>query len=124
MMERLSAYKRVGAIVVVFAVIVIIGVLTIKHNPAGGSATSDGQLAGSAATTFTDGTYKVGRDIAPGNYESLNNSPACRWHALRGFDGTVDEIGLGGAGDGTNNITIFESDKGFEVHNCTTWIKQ
>lgn len=75
------------------------------------------------ATSFGDGTYEVGTEIAPGQYRS-EGGDLCYWARLKSFSGELDDIianDLGGSG--TLRVTIRESDVGFETARCGTWEK-
>jgi len=74
----------------------------------------------SQASTFGNGTFIVGSDIAPGTYRNTQGS-GCYWARLSGFGGTLGEIL---ANDNTVNpaiVTISPTDKGFESVRCGQW---
>jgi hypothetical protein len=77
------------------------------------------------ATTIDDGTWFVGKDIAPGTY--LTTVPAgsynCYYARLRGFGGSVSDIITNNNVDAGKNavITISKADAGFESVGCGTW---
>jgi hypothetical protein len=72
------------------------------------------------ASTFRNGTFKVGVDIAPGTYRNPK-SYGCYWARLSGFGGTLDEILANDNTDGPTVVTILPTDKGFESSRCGLW---
>ena len=69
---------------------------------------------------FSDGTYIVGADIAPGTWKS--DSPEnCYWVRMKGFVGGLGEIIANANGKGI--VTIAKTDKGFRASKCGTWTK-
>ncbi len=73
-------------------------------------------------TTFSDGTYFVGTDIASGTYKNTGMS-GCYYATLSGFGGTTDNIISNNNTDSAAIVTIDSSAKGFESKNCGTWTK-
>lgn len=73
----------------------------------------------------TDGTYRVGTDIAPGTYRSGGTSPEgesdCYWARLRSLKPT--DIINSDIGTGPQVVTIQPSDRAFVTHSCQTWQK-
>ncbi|MEO7021351.1 MAG: hypothetical protein ABI234_14430 [Ktedonobacteraceae bacterium] len=88
-----------------------------------GTWTADLSAITSSKTTFPDGTYFVGTDIAPGTYKSSGQS-GCYYARLSGFGGTIGEITSNNTTDTAAIITIAPSDKGFTSTGCGTWTKQ
>jgi hypothetical protein len=74
-------------------------------------------------TTFGEGLYIVGTDIAPGTYKNTG-SEGCYYARLSGFGGGLDNIIANNNVDAVTIVTIAASDKGFESHRCGTWTKQ
>jgi hypothetical protein len=73
---------------------------------------------------FVSGTYRVGRDIAPGVWKA-SNSVLCEWQRLSGFSGEDADVIDEGAGSGTQTVTIEEGDAGFTASaSCGTWTYQ
>jgi hypothetical protein len=72
---------------------------------------------------ITAGIYRVGDDIAPGTYATLQDGD-CYWERLSGFSGESDDlIANDFIGDpGPVIVTIQRSDVGFESTRCGTWI--
>ncbi|HET7035718.1 MAG TPA: hypothetical protein VFI42_08580, partial [Thermomicrobiaceae bacterium] len=74
------------------------------------------------ATTFGDGMYQVGTDIAPGTYHNSDSSADCYWERLSGFGGSLDEIIANDITDSRTIVTISPTDKGFHSERCGTWM--
>lgn len=73
-------------------------------------------------TSFGEGMYFVGKDIAPGSYRS-EGGDGCYWARLSGFGGGVDPVIANDNASGTAIVEIAASDKGFESKGCGTWTK-
>ena len=73
---------------------------------------------GQPKTTFSDGTYQVGVDIAPGTYRSAGGTN-CYWKRPRSLD-TSDIIDNNGS-PGPQVVGIQPSDAAFFSHDCGTW---
>lgn len=74
----------------------------------------------SAATSFEDGTFIVGKDILPGTYRSEGGG-MCYWARLSGFGGDLSDVIANGTMTKRPIVTIKKTDKGFETRNCGTW---
>jgi len=72
-------------------------------------------------TTFTDGTYVVGSEVAPGTYRNSSSSSGCYWERLSGFGGSTDEIIANNFTQSRQLVTISPSDVGFSAQGCGTW---
>jgi len=72
-------------------------------------------------TTFGDGEYRVGSDIAAGTYRA-SGTGECYWARLKGFSGDLDDILANNAGR-PGIVTIAASDAGFKTEGCGTWSK-
>jgi len=72
-------------------------------------------------TTFGDGTYVVGSEVAPGTYRNSNSSSGCYWERLSGFAGTTDEIIANNFTQSRQLVTVSPSDVGFSAQGCGTW---
>ncbi len=81
--------------------------------------------SGPKTTIETDGTYRVGTDIAPGTYHSAGVSPEgesdCYWARLNSLNPT--HIITNGLGTGPQEVTIQPGDKAFLTHSCLPWQK-
>lgn len=80
------------------------------------------------ATTFGDGIWRVGIDIAPGTYRTTTPEDAylsCYWERLSGFGGSFNEIIANGNGKPNKQVVveIRKTDKGFDTDDCGTWVK-
>ena len=71
-------------------------------------------------TTFPDGEFRVGTDIAAGTYRATGGED-CYWARLSGFGGTLDEIIANEIGVAQPIVTIQPSDVGFTSSRCGTW---
>jgi hypothetical protein len=69
---------------------------------------------------FSDGTYRVGRDIKPGTYRSRSDS-TCYWPRLRSFTDSVSSIIANDNASWPSVVTILRTDKGFETRGCGNW---
>lgn len=77
-----------------------------------------------AASTFDEGTWRVGTDIRPGAYRGqADGDSACYWERLRGFGGEIRDIIANDLviGRGQVVVRIRSSDRGFSSRNCGTW---
>ena len=72
------------------------------------------------STTFGDGQYVVGTDIAPGYYRG-DGGESCYWARLSGFSGTTDEILANGTPTAAVVLRILDTDAGFETQGCGEW---
>lgn len=72
------------------------------------------------ATTFGDGMYRVGSQIAPGTYWT-NASLFCYWERLSGFTGDLSDILANDNTQGQTIVTIETTDKGFHSQRCGDW---
>lgn len=73
-------------------------------------------------TTFGNGQYRVGVDIAPGTYVAPGGS-GCYWERQATFGGGSlgDIIANDLSRGGQVVVTIAASDKGFKTSGCGTW---
>ncbi|MFN8518051.1 MAG: hypothetical protein U0667_01385 [Chloroflexota bacterium] len=88
-----------------------------------GRWTSDLSQVTDDRTTFADGTYLVGEDVAAGRYVS-SGTGSCNWARLSGFGGTADEVIQGGVATGSQEVTIHASDEGFASTGCGSWTRR
>ena len=90
-----------------------------------GRWSSDPGPRAQVATTFGDGTFVVGVDVAPGRYRSVSSSDECAWQRLRRFGGEVDgrsDDHIIGWGRGfIPYVDIAPTDAGFVSGGCGTW---
>ena len=78
-------------------------------------------LTSSPIANFSDGTYRVGRDIAPGRWKNTDSSQYCYWQRSSGFGGTLDKIIENGFSDQLQIVQIEPGDVGFSSQSCGTW---
>jgi hypothetical protein len=105
-----------------FASAVVIAAFIVIGAPA---QASPGPASAAPATSFGDGTFEVGKDIAPGTYATNvpADSFACYWERDKALDGSPDSII---ANDNLNPsahglVLIKPTDKGFTSDGCGTW---
>lgn len=72
------------------------------------------------ATSFGDGTHRVGGDVPAGTYRTMGGT-FCYWERLSGFGGSLDEIIANDISSGPALVTIKASDVGFSSQGCGTW---
>ncbi len=72
-------------------------------------------------SSFGDGTWRVGTDIAAGTYRNSDSSGGCYWARLSGFGDTLDEIIANEFTYGRSIVTISPTDLGFESNDCGLW---
>ena len=85
----------------------------------------DASVSGDAATSFGDGSYIPGIDIAPGLYASAGGDGACEWYrtspvSLFGGDSAGDSAG-GLRSSGRQVAEIKSGDVGFSARGCGEW---
>ena len=93
------------------------GVADAAEAPAAPPAAAAGPL-----TTFADGTYEVGVDVAPGKYKTQAEG-FCYWDRTKKNDGSLGDIVQQGVGDGAQVVTI-KSGEFFKSQSCGTWTRQ
>lgn len=105
-------------------------VMTIKSEDAGFSSERCGiwssvlrPITPAQDAPFSDGTYIVGFDIAPGTWRS--EGPAadgyCYWERLSGFSGDFEEIIANDLSEGPATVRVDQNDAGFRTEGCGTW---
>jgi hypothetical protein len=73
-------------------------------------------------TSFGDGTWLVGVDIAPGTYRTTVPGNGCMWQRLSGLSGTYEDIIAWGApNSGQALVAIAPSDLAFSTDACGEW---
>ena len=85
----------------------------------------DASVSGDAATSFGDGSYIPGIDIAPGLYASAGDDGACEWYrtspvSLLLGDSAGDSAG-GLRSSGRQVAEIKSGDVGFSARGCGQW---
>ena len=75
-------------------------------------------------TTFGEGTWEVGVDIAPGKYKtSGSTSSGCYYARLKQNDGSLGDIIDNNIQDGPMTVVIKSNDGYFETSGCEDWVK-
>jgi hypothetical protein len=102
-------------------------IVTVLPTDAGFKTSSCGRwspLAGSGPQTssFDQGYWAVGIDIAPGTY-STDGGDGCYWERMSDFTGSPDSTLANDNPDGPTTVTIAPTDKGFKTSSCSTWTK-
>jgi hypothetical protein len=89
------------------------------------TVTKSAQPAG-PKTSFGDGKYKVGRDIAPGTYRTAgpadSSLPNCYWAREKNDSGELDAIIANDDAVGQTSVTV-NTGEFFETNGCQTWHK-
>ncbi|MGB9279797.1 MAG: hypothetical protein WCB57_06880 [Pseudonocardiaceae bacterium] len=133
--QRISAVVALLFITAVVANLAIIGVIVNRGNPAA-MATAHTQaqtLAAPAApvalppglpTTFGEGKFVVGTDIAPGTYRTTGPSGHldCYWERLKSTS-TATSIIANNLGRGPATVTVDGADGVFQTRWCNAWTK-
>jgi len=71
---------------------------------------------------FGEGMYFVGKDVAPGTWQS-NGGGVCYWARLSGFSGQLRDIKDNDLRAGPTVVTIEPGDQGFYSRRCGTWTR-
>ena len=75
-------------------------------------------------TTFGEGTWEVGVDIAPGKYKTTGSTGiSCYYARLKQNDGSLHDIIDNNIQDGPVTVVIKSSDGYFETRGCEDWVK-
>ncbi len=76
-------------------------------------------------TTFGEGKFVVGTDIAPGTYRATGPAGRldCYWERLKRTSGATGSIIANNLGRGPATVTIEASDGAFQTRWCSTWTK-
>ena len=69
-------------------------------------------------TIFSDGRYRVGKEIMPGTYVSTGNEGGCYWERLNSSGDIIDNNFTNGS---RVQVTISGGDFEFNSENCNTW---
>jgi hypothetical protein len=85
-----------------------------------GNWTSDLSQVTQSKTSFGDGIFIVGVDIAPGTYRT-NAPDGCYWERMRNFIGDLNSILANNNTKGSTIVEIRAGDSGFESDGCGTW---
>ncbi|MBK8051426.1 MAG: hypothetical protein IPK16_32635 [Anaerolineales bacterium] len=71
---------------------------------------------------FGSGMYFVGKDVAPGTWQS-SGGPGCYWERLSGFSGQFRDIKANDLVNEPTVVGIDPGDQGFYSHDCGTWTR-
>jgi hypothetical protein len=76
-------------------------------------------------TTFNEGKFMVGTDIAPGTYRTAGKSGRsdCYWERLKDTDGGATSIIANDLAPGPATVTIDKTDSAFQTRWCSPWVK-
>ncbi len=128
--QRLSGFGGETGDIIAGDLTEAITIVTIKDSDAGfdsqdcGTWSSDlSPRTNSPDDDFSDGTWIVGSDIAPGLWRNDDSSNLCLWQRLSGFSGDIGDIITGDLTEATATVQIDESDVGFAAQDCGTWTK-
>lgn len=72
-------------------------------------------------TSFSEGTFLVGKDIQAGTYRNQAGYDSCYWERLSGTSGSFNEIIANGNLQGQTVVTILVGDNAFSSKRCGTW---
>lgn len=77
------------------------------------------------ATSFGEGRFVVGTDIAAGTYRTAGKSGHldCYWERLRDTSGGTESIIANSLAPGPATVTIDRTDGAFQTRWCRTWTK-
>ncbi|MBE2236164.1 MAG: SH3 domain-containing protein [Caldilineaceae bacterium] len=79
-------------------------------------------ITASPTDPFDAGMYFVGKDVAPGTWQS-DGGDVCYWARLSGFSGQLRDIKENDIVAGPTVVTIEAGDQGFYSQRCGTWTK-
>lgn len=132
---RITAGLLLAFIIAIVANLAVIAILANSGEPAS-TATAHAQeqplpapvalpAPANLATTFGEGRFMVGTDIAPGTYQTTGPSAKldCYWERLKDTSGATDSIIANNLGGGPATVTIDRSDAAFQTRWCNTWSK-
>ncbi|MFC8505805.1 hypothetical protein ACFU3J_02630 [Streptomyces sp. NPDC057411] len=91
---------------------------TVSGPPDTGTAAPRGTIPG-------DGTFFVGKEVAPGTYRSDGpadpNVPYCSWARLKGTTGNPGDLLAADGSKGPLTVTVLPSDVAFKTEGCKPW---
>ncbi|MGH3989411.1 MAG: hypothetical protein ACRDTZ_19185, partial [Pseudonocardiaceae bacterium] len=132
---RITAGLLLAFIIAIVANLTIVAMLANSDEPAS-TATAHAQeqplpvpvalpAPANLATTFGEGRFLVGTDIAPGTYQTTGESGSldCYWERLKDTSGATNSIIANDLGAGPATVTIDKSDAAFQTRWCNTWSK-
>lgn len=132
---RITAGLLLAFIVAIVANLAVIGILASSGEPASTAMVHAEEqplpvpvalpAPANLATTFGEGRFLVGTDIAPGTYQTTGPSDKfdCYWERLKDISGAPDSIIANDLKNGAATVTIDKSDVAFQTRWCNTWSK-
>jgi hypothetical protein len=99
------------------------GAVTTRTAPppaASGGYVANVSVPGRILTSFADGTWQVGVDVAPGTYRTGGAVDAVCHHAVRRTRSGGDVVRRA-AGPGPATVVLAEADGWFATAGCATW---
>lgn len=79
-------------------------------------------VTSSPTAPFGDGFYFVGKDVAPGTWQS-SGGEVCYWATLSAFSGEFRDLHANDLLSGSAIVTLRPEDTGFQSSGCGTWTK-
>ncbi|MGW2392773.1 hypothetical protein ACWCYK_25195 [Streptomyces lydicamycinicus] len=108
------------------------GTVTVTAKTAQATAEKAGRTTGpttqaaAPATTVSQGSYLVGKDIAAGTYwtggPAASDVPLCYWARAKDSSGTMAGILANGTPKGPARVTV-NTGETFETHGCRQWTR-
>ncbi|MCW4467187.1 hypothetical protein OK351_17035 [Glutamicibacter sp. MNS18] len=68
-----------------------------------------------------NGTYRVGKDLKPGQYKANGSGNSCYWERLNGFGGSLSNVNANHFGSSNVYVHVLASDAGFKTSGCGAW---
>lgn len=91
-----------------------------------GRTTGPTTQAAAPATTVSQGSYLVGKDIAAGTYRTggpaASDAPLCYWARAKDAGGAMAGVLANGTPKGPARVTVSTGET-FETHGCRQWTK-
>ena len=78
--------------------------------------------SGQPSTSFGDGIWAVGTQVAPGTYTTAGGA-SCYWERESDLTGGSSSLIANDSPAGQVSVTIAPTDKGFKTQDCGTWTK-
>jgi hypothetical protein len=89
----------------------------------GGWQRDDFPIREDPAADLSNGTYRIGDEVAPGAWRSEASDEDCYWARLSGFGGTADDIIANEYGGVDDVVHIYPHDVGFQSSYCAPWVR-
>ncbi|MGH3786757.1 MAG: hypothetical protein ACRDRG_09465 [Pseudonocardiaceae bacterium] len=127
---RITVAALLAFVIAIAANLALIAMLANRGDPAPTvSAQAQQQaspaLPSSLPTTFGEGKFVVGTDIAPGTYHTTGpaDTQYCYWERFKEPSGAAESIIANHVGRGPTTVTIDAGDGAFNTRWCGTWTK-